>query len=201
MGNSFSMRKIIIAVIAVLAIAPGLAAQDSPWEIGLDVGTIPFSFIREDEIFYYYSGSNTLVNQYSPRLEDSVITPWLGLKASRHLKGAFSVGAILGFASITNYYIDPMAEDDQFSVRNLEFAVLPYCRMIYQKGKKGNLYGSAGVGVKAVFQQDGNTAMKLSPAYELVPFGLSFGKRIAFNVEMVLGSTVMGFRTGLSYKF
>ena len=98
------------------------------------------------------------------------------------------------------FYEDPMT-DDEFTVSGVGLSLLAYGKMEYYQGKKGVVYGSLGAGASALIRSEGSKKTRIVPAFEVVPVGISFGKTVGFNIEMVLGSSVMGYRAGISYKF
>ena len=80
----------------------------------------------------------------------------------------------------------------------LSLHVIPTARVNYLSRDSFRIYGSAGLGASA-FYDDGD--FYVYPTFELVPVGFTVGRKVYFFAEYAIGFTYLGGAAGIGYKF
>lgn len=200
-----SMKRIITILVALSAVLSMNAQGRHEIEV-LMGGPVSGIFFNECSSYakydYYYSSGNTLKDLYEDvKYRDSFIG--MGLVYSYEVKSWLKLGidATASIEEVTTRKGLAYKEDanNLYSQGVSHFTVMPMARIRYKDGYKAEAYGRIAAGMEFITNWGDEEQKQF--AWEVVPFGLCFGKKdLHFIFEMGLGTAYMA-RFGISYEF
>ncbi len=129
--------------------------------------------------------------------------PYVAVEYSYRIKDWLHVGSNQGLLRVTADVYDPLKASIIGQKKYTQISVLPHVRFTYLPKEHFKVYSTISLGCNYTFGENlGQKVSKFNIAYELVPIGLSFGgEQIYGTSELVIGSTVLGLRLGLGFRF
>ncbi len=110
----------------------------------------------------------------------------------------FSLGVIMGCNSFWKMYYDPLY-DSNYKKTSLIFNMMAVAYGNWYQDEIIRVYTGAGLGFHLGFNVHSNTVF--FPTFELIPVGLTVGKRLYGLAELSSGLSWIGGRIGIGYKF
>lgn len=201
-------NKLKIILCALLIGQFGLSAQNKDgipdrheWRFG--VAGFPFMDIMmySDGIGYdmidpyvYYLDPDWLYRDYhGTRRMFGLVTAEYSINLKKHF--TFAVGAYLSTGWNKVYEYDGTNKGSQLG---FGLTIMPTARFKYISREAFNLYGSVGLGVMAGTFEEGLYAY---PTFQLVPVGLTFGRKIYGFAEIGAGMLYIGGNVGMGFRF
>ena len=196
--------KRIIAILVALTAVVSLGAQGRHEVEVLMGGPVGGIFFNQGEGYYSYDyrSGNTLKDLYEDiQYHDSIIG--ISLVYSYEAKSWLKIGidASASFEEITTRrgLAYRNASDEVTGEGLTHFTVMPMARIRYKDGYKAEAYGRIAAGME--FITNWGDPVRKQFAWEVVPFGLCFGKKqMHYILEFGLGTVYMA-RFGISYEF
>ena len=148
----------------------------------------------------WYDYSSTLENIYSDYHDETRSTGGIGVGAEYKFNRYLSLGVDLGAIFYYHNNYDVLSLSPTGFRLGAAINLLPKVKCFYIDRPKCRLYTSFSLGV-AVYPGFYLAEEKISPAYQLTPIGVEFGKKVCGFVESGYGLQYTGLRAGVSYKF
>lgn len=204
--NDTMTNRLTVILCALLLCPLGLAAQnkdDIPykheWRFGAAGYPIMDMLLYSDGIGYvdiipYYTDADRIYEDYEGRRSMiGLISAEYSLNLRK--KFTFAVGAYLSTAWNKVYQYDGQKNGADVGVG---LTIMPTARFKYVSKNAFNMYGSAGLGIMAgYFQKEAY----VYPTFQLVPIGLTFGRKVYGFAEFGLGTLYIGGNIGVGYRF
>lgn len=204
-----TMTKRLTIILCALMLCPlGLAAQNQDeipyrheWRFGVagyplmdmllysdgwyDYMIDPaFSYINPDRLYKDYEGTRRMIGLLSA--EYSI---------NYRKRFTFAVGAYLSSAWNKVYQYDGTRKGADVG---FGLTIMPTARFKYVNREAFSMYGSAGLGIMAGFFDD---EAYIYPTFQLVPLGLTFGRKVYGFAEFGLGTLYIGANIGAGFRF
>ena len=135
---------------------------------------------------------------YQPQEGATYMVGLFTAEFSWHVKKWFSLAGQLTFNGFYGSVVDPSSGDKIARENGLSFSFIPYARFYWANFAKCRLYSAVGVGVNLYGHQGVSQAL---PAVQLIPIGITAGKRVFFFAEYAMGSVYYGGQLGVGYRF
>lgn len=117
---------------------------------------------------------------------------------SIHFKRWFTLAVELGVNGLWGYDMDPETEQRVARRSGAVVHIIPTARFYYVNTRGFRLYSSVGLGLAAGRFRGYAT---LYPAFQIAPIGFTAGKRVFFFAETALGSSRIGGKMGIGFRF
>ncbi len=205
------MRKILLTAMLILIALPSFAGKkerkSSPYryEVNIAWGYTPAIAISalEDHDPYGSAGLDKVYGNYISR---SVTTGLMSADFNIQFKRWFALGVQFNAVAITNTENSGITCMEIGKFTDYAISLLPYARFTYLNNEMVKLYSSVGLGIG--INHDANPASherrssdEVWPRFQLIPFGITVGKRVYGLAEIGLGTEYMGYRFGIGYRF
>ncbi len=205
------MRKILFMAALVLIALPSMAGNKERnrfpyrYEFNVGWGYTPAMTIAElnSPVF---NGSDGLDHIYGNYLGKRVTSGMMSAEFNIQFKKWFALGTQLNAVTVSNSEMSAITGQEIRRFTDYTVSALAYARFTYLHKKYVKLYSSIGAGL--CFTHDSTISTDelfrmnyMQPSFQLVPVGVTVGKRIYGTVELGLGSEYMGFRAGVGYRF
>lgn len=143
-----------------------------------------FHYINPDRLYRDYEGTRRMAGLVSAEYSINF-----------RKRFTFAVGAYLSTVWNKVYQYDGT---QQGSDMGLALTVMPTARFKYVSRDAFSMYGSAGLGAMVgYFQQEAY----IYPTFQLVPLGLTFGRKVYGFAEFGLGTLYIGANIGAGFRF
>lgn len=204
-----TMTKRLTIILCALMLCPlGLAAQNQDeipyrheWRFGVagyplmdmllysdgwyDYMIDPaFHYLNPDRLYRDYEGTRRMIGLFSA--EYSI---------NYRKRFTFAVGAYLSSAWNKVYQYDGTRKGADVG---FGLTIMPTARFKYVNREAFSMYGSAGLGIMAGFFDD---EAYIYPTFQLVPLGLTFGRKVYGFAEFGLGTLYIGANIGAGFRF
>lgn len=204
-----TMTKRLTIILCALMLCPlGLAAQNQDeipyrheWRFGVagyplmdmllysdgwyDYMIDPaFHYLNPDRLYRDYEGTRRMIGLFSA--EYSI---------NYRKRFTFAVGAYLSSAWNKVYQYDGTRKGADVG---FGLTIMPAARFKYVNREAFSMYGSAGLGIMAGFFDD---EAYIYPTFQLVPLGLTFGRKVYGFAEFGLGTLYIGANIGAGFRF
>lgn len=194
------MKKLLFLVLAFLSLSVFMArSQDVDHHkhtVSVSFGA-PAGWIWYMNSMYYDNYGSDLKSLYSPTTEYTNSSALM--IGYSYQTGEFRLGADLAYGYVIATETPGPAFVNKTTkelTQNL-FSFVPFAEWTYDSGRRYAAYFKAGLGAELAI---GDLATKVRPAWELVPLGFRFGRRLYFMMELGFGSEYAG-RIGIGYHF
>lgn len=205
MKTIHSLKHIVLALSLLfwgLCIAGAQETQQNRFEVRLGVSAYPAGAALANSLgmsnFYSYelpTLDNIYVNQYG----DHYTMGNIGAEFSWRAKKKLDLYAGLYFTPFWAKQYGPYADSPVKTKTTVTVSALAMLRYNYKDTENFRLYSSIGLGLLFDGSRQGsfNTGLHL----QLVPIGLSFGRKVFGFAELGFGTLYMGMNVGVGYKF
>jgi len=193
------MRRIILIFLLALSPSLMLSAQENKVVLvpRLSIATVTDNNVNAFKNYSYYSYDYPLAyvygDYYSSTMTAGNITASLDIILSKRC----AVSVDLGYTPMWRDAYDGITNQYLYTQRGGALNVLCMFKLFYMVRPVVRLYGDIGVGIAQYFSNDNS----LEFAGQLVPFGIEVGKKCFGFVEFGVGSSYMGARGGVGYRF
>ena len=205
--NDTMTNRLTVILCAFLLCPIGLAAQnkdDIPyrheWRFGLAGLPLMDSFMYSDGYFdavnpeIYYLDPDRLYKDYDgTRRMFGLVSAEYSINFRKRF--TFAVGAYLSTAWNKVYRYDGKPKG---TAMGIGLTIMPTARFKYISRDAFSMYGSAGLGIMAGYTENEAYAY---PSFQLVPVGLTFGRKVYGFAEFGLGMLYIGGNIGMGYRF
>ncbi len=206
------MRKILLTAMLILIAFPSIAGNKerkspSPYKYEVDIawGYTPALAISslEDYGFYVNGGLDHIYGNYISR---SVTSGLMSADFNIQFKRWFALGVQFNAVVITNTENSGITDKVIGKFTDYSMSLLPYARFTYMNSEMVKLYSSVGLGIGIYHNvnpsgYETRSSEEIWPCFQLVPFGITVGKRVYGLAEIGLGTEYMGYRFGIGYRF
>lgn len=204
-----SLKHIVLVLFLLLQGVGNAGAQETrknEFEVRLGVSAYPVGpaltnslgsggFGYMDCIYYNPTLDNIYVNRYG----DHYTLGNIGAEFSWRAKKKLDLYAGLYFTPFWAKEYGPYADSPVRTKTTLTVSALGMLRYNYKDTENFRLYSSIGLGL--LFDGSRDASFGSSLHLQLVPIGMSFGKKVFGFAELGLGSLYMGLNVGVGYKF
>jgi len=191
------IHRILFILLFILLVSPTISAQENKVVLvpRLSIATVTDFNINDFNSYYYYDQPLAYIyGPYNgPTLTTGNITASLDIILSRRC----AVTVDLGFTPTWSDVFDGITKQYLYTQRGGALNVLCMFKFYYLTRPVVRMYGDIGCGVIQQFNYDNN----LNFAAQFVPFGLEVGKKCFGFVEFGVGSSYIGARGGVGYRF
>ena len=143
-----------------------------------------FHYLNPDRLYRDYEGTRRMAGLVSAEYSINF-----------RKRFTFAVGAYLSTVWNKVYQYDGTR---QGSDMGLALTVMPTARFKYVSREAFTMYGSAGLGLMGGFYDDD---AYIYPTFQLVPLGLTFGRKVYGFAEFGLGTLYIGANIGAGFRF
>ncbi len=143
-----------------------------------------FHYLNPDRLYGDYEGTRRMAGLVSAEYSINF-----------RKRFTFAVGAYLSTVWNKVYQYDGTR---QGSDMGLALTVMPTARFKYVSREAFTMYGSAGLGLMGGFYDDD---AYIYPTFQLVPLGLTFGRKVYGFAEFGLGTLYIGANIGAGFRF
>ena len=143
-----------------------------------------FHYLNPDRLYRDYEGTRRMAGLVSAEYSINC-----------RKRFTFAVGAYLSTVWNKVYQYDGTR---QGSDMGLALTVMPTDRFKYVSREAFTMYGSAGLGLMGGFYDDD---AYIYPTFQLVPLGLTFGRKVYGFAEFGLGTLYIGANIGAGFRF
>lgn len=150
------------------------------------------------ECDWYYGNFIALDDIYAQRRGPSYMTGIISGEFSIHFKRWFTLSFSAGFNGLWRSMYDPVDNCVSERYGGLVFTFLPEARFNWINTRFVRMYSSVGLGIAAGGFID---EFHVYPAFQIAPVGIALGRRTFFFAESAIGSSWMGGKMGLGYRF
>ncbi len=144
---------------------------------------------------------NSLGGLYQDIKGSTIITGVISADVDIYFKKWLSLNVSLNFNNISKYAFDGYSFDKFLKSSHTYITILPAVKFTYLTRPIVRLYSSVGLGLTCVAGKDDSMDMRAYPNIQVVPFGISLGKKVYGFAEFGTGMLYMGGRVGIGYKF
>lgn len=212
------MKKLVYAALAFIMCGTALYAEsidDGLYRFELNVGWagFPVGDALTFTSFNPWSAGETPVSYpgsvgdiYSEYAGPVYSTGILSAELNVRIRKWFAVGAQVNFDGLWSRQYSSETGLKCGVRRGVVFAVLPYARFIYLDRPAVRLYSAVGIGftagqIEAGYGRDSYVYASKYPAFQVIPVGVSVGRRIYGLFELGIGTVYTGCRAGIGYRF
>ncbi len=216
------MKRISISIIMLMCLFLSVYAKDGSrhddfwetWPYRFEVRAGWGGFPLMDNILYL---SDYKENIYGPGYDippglEGLYAPQQGaVYASGQFFGEFSWNVRKWLAVTAGLYIDgmrsSMIDPDNGEVlrpvHGVSVTVLPSLRFYWANLHKARFYSDVSVGLNAGLgiYRESNKDFNIVPAFQIAPIGVTIGRKVFFFAEFSIGTTCLGGKTGIGYRF
>lgn len=206
------MKRLLPVVLMLLVCAaPQAEAQRGGWDLNVGYSLIPQ--IQSNYVFPYFTYATYLEALYRPYQADIRMSGALSLEAMIPLRSCrWSLSAMLSWTHVESVHSSQVYEQNGAYTVNLSdrdlngnaLAVLCFGRYDYLRKENFRLYSGlgAGWGHYAGFERfDDRIESSSHPEIQLIPVGLTFGRKWYGLFETGIGSQWCGGRLGFGLRF
>ena len=135
---------------------------------------------------------------YEPRYGNDYMTGIVFGEFSIHFKRWFTLAVTAGVNGLWGTDIDPKTGMVAARHSGAAIHIVPFARFYYVNTRAFRLYSSVGLGFAfGGFRND----WEMYPVFQLAPIGLTAGTKVFFFAESAVGSSWMGGRMGIGFRF
>lgn len=168
------------------------------------VGYGGFPYLDGYEYFTLYSNDyvgvdvNSLDFLYGRRSGSEYCTGVFSLEYSYHFRKWFTLCAYIGVNGMWSYSYDPYTQAETDRRSGFSLNIMPVARFHWANTQYVRMYSSVGAGLYTSVYDAGP---RFYPAFQIVPVGISVGRKVIFYAEAVYGTASLGGNLGIGYRF
>lgn len=166
----------------------------------LDAANFPngYSGHRDVDILIWNYHDGNIDALYGTAYGPEYMTGLISGEFSIHFKRWFTLAVEAGFNGIWGSVYDKYDGNRVETNRGVTFTVMPHARFYWVNCRSFRMYSGIGLGV-CLGGYDGDFAVY--PAAQLSPVGFTAGRKIFVFAESSVGTTYMGGKFGIGYRF
>ncbi len=208
------MKRYFLMVLLLMTALPLMAWEkkerpaDSPYKHEFNVA---WGMMPGNEAFGYYSYFTNyeggLDNIYGNYMDDCITSGVISADYNIQFKRWFALGTQINGSVTSHTEMSSITGKEVAGYKSFAVSALAYARITYMNREYVKIYSAFGLGVR--YSQHGDPSeihysfptSGFETAYQIVPYGITIGKKIYGMLECCVGSETSGLRFGVGYRF